>query len=118
MQHDTALARFLAQAKQQPETVAFNDTMAIIDALYQHTPAAFRVGQQRNAAGQNNGSSKILAFARMHGLDAPTALQLFGDYYRKDVLAHPEGEDHANIRQFQQYGWAEVEFEQEVLTPR
>ena len=34
-----------------------------------------------------------------------------GDYYRVDVLQHPDATDHQNIRQFIQYGWAGITFE-------
>lgn len=115
---NTPLTTFLKRVRQHAEEISFTDTLSLIDHLYRHTPAAFRVGEQHNAAGTNNGSSKILAFARLHGLSEANTLQLFGDYYRKDVCEHPEGDDHANIRQFQRCGWEGVVFEQDVLTPR
>jgi hypothetical protein len=43
---------------------------------------------------------------------------LFGDYYRKDVLEHPEGSDHANIRQFIRDGWQGIQFDSDVLQPK
>ena len=42
-----------------PESVNFADTIAVIDAHYDFTPAAFRNGELDNAAGQNNGSIKL-----------------------------------------------------------
>jgi HopJ type III effector protein len=32
-------------------------------------------------------------------------LACFGAYYRKDVLEHPAGTDHGNIRNFMKFGW-------------
>ena len=40
----------------------------MIDALYDFTPSAFDNGEVHNAAGQNNGSCRILAFAQAQGL--------------------------------------------------
>jgi hypothetical protein len=38
------------------------------------------------------------------------------DYYRVDVLEHPEGEDHRPIRDFMAYGWSGVKFDGMPLT--
>jgi len=66
-------------------------------------------------AGSNEGSCKILAFAKMHQLDEAQALQLFGDFYREDVLKNPQGQDHTNIRNFMASGWGGVSFESAPL---
>lgn len=95
--------------------VAFADVMAVIDQNYAFTPTAFRNGDADNAAGSNNGSCKIFAFAKLHGLDAAATLNAFGDFYTQDVLQHPEGEDHANIRNFMRTGWDGIEFSGEAL---
>ncbi len=117
MTDTSPLQTFLDRLAADGSSVSFEETMAIIDACYRHQPCPFSVGEQRNESGQNNGSSKILAFARMHQLNEETTLNLFGDYYRKDVLEHPEGQDHANIRQFQANGWNSVHFDGEALIP-
>ncbi len=93
-----------------PETVQFADTIAAIEAHYTFTPTAFRNGTLDNAAGQNNGSCKIFAFAQLQQLTPQQTLHCFGDYYRKDVLQHPDGTDHQNIRNFMQHGWDGIQF--------
>lgn len=109
------LEEFLNKLQQQPEQVTFSETMAIIDRYYQFTPGAFRNGTLNNAAGENNGSCKLFAFARRHGLSELQTLHCFGDYYRDDVLTSPDGDDHRNIRQFMQSGWDGIVYRDEVL---
>jgi len=101
---------FLQQLKTSPETVQFENTMAIIDANYQFTPCEFSNGDLVNAENQNNGSCKIFAFARLHELPEQQTLHCFGDYYRIDVLENPDGTDHQNIRNFMKLGWAGISF--------
>jgi hypothetical protein len=112
------LNNFLQQLAHAPESIAFAETIATIEAAYTFTPAAFSNGALRNEAGQNNGSCKIFAFGRLHHLSAEQTLHCFGDYYRKDVLGNPDGADHQNIRNFMQTGWAGVVFESAALSPR
>lgn len=112
------LTAFLQRLSEAPADIAFNDTIAAVEAAYEFTPTAFRNGSLRNEAGQNNGSCKIFSFARMHNLTAEQTLHCFGDYYRKDVLGNPGGSDHQNIRNFMQTGWAGVAFEGQALTPK
>ncbi len=112
------LNEFLQRLSAQGDTISFTDTMAVIDAAYDFTPAAFRNGNVHNEAGQNNGSCKILAFARRHQLDKDQTLNCFGDYYRKDVLENPDGDDHQNIRQFMANGWSAVAFDAEPLSEK
>jgi hypothetical protein len=101
-----------------PESVAFNDTIAVVDALYDFTPTSFRNGSLLNEAGKNNGSCKLFSFARLHGLSQQQTLHCFGNYYREDVLKHPDGDDHQNIRNFIRTGWGGIEFSGIALTPR
>ncbi len=101
---------FVDQLYTRPETITFEKAIAVIDREFEFTPVAFTVGEQRNPAGANLGSCRLLAFAHAMNLPAETTLALFGDYYRKDVLGNPEGQDHANIRQFMQHGWKGVHF--------
>lgn len=105
---------FLSKVK-AGESVSFNDTIAVISENYIYAPSAFRNGNVENSAGQNEGSCKIFAFAKLHDLTPEQTLSLFGDYYRVDVLQHPDASDHQNIRQFMQNGWASVVFENEAL---
>jgi len=97
--------------------VAFPEVMAVIDECYIFTPTAFNNGSQYNEANTNNGSCKIFAFAQMHNLDQQQTLNAFGDYYRVDVLGHPDASDHANIRNFMVSGWAGIRFEGAALQP-
>ena len=109
-----SLDNFLAKIKTN-EAVSFNDTIAVITENYDYSPTAFQNGNVENAAGQNEGSCKIFAFAKLNNLSANETLTLFGDYYRVDVLQNPDASDHQNIRQFIQNGWAGVVFESEAL---
>jgi hypothetical protein len=110
------LASFLAKLNQQPESIAFADTMAVIEAHYDFSPTAFRNGDTENTADTNNGSCKIFAFGLLNELTEAQTLACFGDYYRKDVLENPQGDDHQNIRNFIKSGWSGIEFAGEALT--
>ena len=111
------LDSFLQTLRTAPQSIGFDDTMAVIAANYAFTPAEFANGDIVNAAGQNSGSCKLLAFAKLNGLSKEETLACFGAYYREDVLRHPDGDDHQNIRNFMKYGWNGVRFEQMPLTP-
>lgn len=113
-----ALPDFLQRLRSTPERIEFADTIAAIEDAYDYTPTAFRNGELSNAIGQNGGSCKIFAFARLQGLSEAETLACFGRYYREDVLQHPEASDHQNIRNFMRSGWSGVAFEGEALKPR
>ena len=106
---------FLQTLDIAPENISFNDTIAVIDAHYDFTPRAFRNGEMQNEAGQNNGSCKIFSFAKLHQLTPQQTLHCFGSYYRDDVLKHPQGSDHQNIRNFIRTGWDGIVFEGNAL---
>lgn len=112
------LNAFLQRLNDTPEHVTFNDTIALIESLYDFTPTAFSNGTLRSEAGQNNGSCKIFSFAKLHHLTPQQTLHCFGGYYRDDVLKHPEASDHQNIRNFMKTGWDEISFEGEALKPK
>ena len=95
----------------QPETVLFPEVIEYIDANYLFTPTRFTNGNTVNEANQNNGSCKIFYFAKLQQLSVEQTLNLFGDYYRIEVLQNPEGTDHQNIRNFIKYGWEGIIFE-------
>jgi len=109
------LSTFLQQLDTAPESIAFNDTMALIESMYEFTPTAFKNGSLPNEAGQNNGSCKLFSFASLHGLSQQQTLHCFGAYYRDDVLGHPDATDHQNIRNFIATGWTGVEFSSAAL---
>lgn len=108
---------FLKKLNDNPESITFDDTIACINASYEFTPAAFTNGAVRNESGQNSGSCKLFAFASLNGLTEAQTLACFGAYYRDDVLKHPEGNDHQNIRNFMKSGWAGVKFDSMPLRP-
>ncbi len=112
------LVTFLQRLNSAPESIAFNDTIAVIESLYDFTPTSFRNGDLLNEAGKNSGSCKIFSFAQMHQLTPQQTLHCFGDYYRKDVLGNPSGSDHQNIRNFMQTGWAGIRFDGRALAPK
>lgn len=109
------IEQFFAALKNQPENIQFNDTIALIEAHYEFSPARFKNGTLINEAGQNSGSCKIFSFAQLHGLSENETLACFGDYYRQDVLQHPDATDHQNIRNFMRFGWSGIEFDGTAL---
>jgi hypothetical protein len=109
------LETYITQLKQFPTTIAFTETIAIIEENYTFTPTAFQNGNQHNAAGENSGSCKLFAFAKLQNLTPEETLACFGAYYFEDVLKNPEGNDHQNIRNFMKTGWNGIRFEGEAL---
>jgi hypothetical protein len=107
---DTRLEYFIQRLRHAPELVTFEETIELIDALYDFTPTAFDNGSQHNSAGENTGSCKILAFARLNDLTREETLACFGRYYRKDVLGNPHCTSHTNIRNFLTHGWEGVHY--------
>jgi len=97
--------------------IEFKEVIELIDSLYTFTPTAFRNGDYHNEAGQNNGSCKLFSFAKLHGFSKQKTLACFGTYYTDDVVKHPNGTDHQNIRNFIRYGWEGIEFQGIALTP-
>ena len=101
--------------KTAPESFSFAEVISHIDENYSFTPTRFTNGKTVNEANKNNGSCKIFSFAKLQDLTEEQTLNLFGDYYRKDVLQNPEGTDHQNIRNFMESGWQGIAFEGEAL---
>lgn len=112
------LEAFLHKIKKYPSQIEFEDTMAIIDASYSYIPTAFRNANLSNKAGENEGSCKIFAFAKIHKLSKLETLACFGKYYREDVLNNPNTQTHQNIRQFIKNGWENIDFSGEALIPK
>lgn len=112
------LDSFMEKLKSAPESVAFTDTMAVIETNYTYTPTAFSNGEVKNDAGTNEGSCKLFAFAQLNQLSPEETLACFGDYYRVDVLQNPDGSDHGNIRNFMQSGWEGIQFDGKPLTAK
>jgi HopJ type III effector protein len=102
------------------EPISFNKTIIVITENYYYQPTEFSNGLGDNilinSAGSNEGSCKIFAFAKLHQLGEQQTLNLFGDYYRLDVLQTPQGTNNQNIRNFMKCGWQGVCFNGEALT--
>lgn len=117
-----SVAAFINKLTNTPEAVLFCDTMVLIDNHFDYTPARFTNGagdeQAINEAGNNEGSCKIFALGKLLQLNETQTLHCFGDYYRIDVLQHPEGNDHANIRNFILYGWSGIAFDSTALSAK
>ena len=105
----------IEQCRDAPQSVEFEQVMAIINKHYNYTPSQFNNGSIKNPAGSNEGSCKIFAFAQLNNLSEMETLSLFGRYYRDDVMGHPEGNDHENIRNFLLDGWLGIKFDNIVL---
>jgi hypothetical protein len=107
---------FLQKLKQRPDNITFDETMEVIKANYDFKPSAFNNGHLINQLGENNGSCKLFAFAKLQELTEQQTLDCFGLYYRIDVLKNPDGIDHQNIRNFINSGWSGIKFENQALT--
>lgn len=116
------LENLLGLLQTNPDKVEFQDVMTVIAAQYDYTPTRFSngLGDDRimNAAGENEGSCKVFALGQLLGLNQQQTLACFGRYYREDVMQHPRGDKHANIRRFMRHGWAGIHFENQALTPK
>lgn len=109
------ITAFLEQLRENPKSITFQDTIQVIEENYDFSPTAFKNGNQNNSIGENNGSCKIVAFAKLNNLSEEDTLACFGAYYFEDVLQNPEGNDHQNIRNFIKNGWEGIQFEGEAL---
>lgn len=110
---------FLNQLETAPDSVEFEDVMAVIETNYLFTPSSFCNAGLTNLASENMGSCKIFAFGTMHQLSEEKTLACFGKFYRTDVLLHPDANNHQNIRSFISNGWSGIEFPEDsrILTP-
>ena len=116
------LDELITQLQSEPEKIEFHDVINVIDKHYRYIPTRFINGPEEsgviNEAGENEGSCKIFSFAKLHKLNVKQTLNCFGQYYRDDVLNHPERSDHQNIRAFMKYGWEQIVFEGTALTKK
>jgi hypothetical protein len=108
--------------KSNSQKIDFQEVMTVIAENYDYTPVQFSNGIEDdriiNSAGENEGSCKIFAFGQLQGLTENETLACFGKHYREDVLQHPAGTDHLNIRTFIRHGWGGIHFENPALTPK
>ena len=116
-----SLAHFLQRVKNN-EQVSFDETIAIITENYNYQPAEFSNGLTENKlineSGSNEGSCKLFAFAEINQLNQRQTLNLFGDFYRVDVLGDVIGNGHPNIRNFMQFGWDGIHFSKQALVAK
>ena len=105
----------IEQLKNSSATIDFKEVIAYIDEHYNFTPTKFTNGKTINEANENNGSCKVFSFAKLNDLSKEDTLNLFGAFYREDVLKNPDGTDHQNIRNFMEFGWDGILFEGEAL---
>lgn len=109
------MTELISQLHVQADQIEFADVMAVIAEHYDYTATQFSNGEGDdiliNAAGTNEGSCRLFAFAQLNKLDQAQTLALFGRFYREDVLQHPNGTDHGNIRNFIKYGWSGITFQ-------
>ncbi len=112
------LDNLIKNLKESPLTIEFEEVMTVIDQHYTYTPTEFINGGTSNAAGTNEGSCKIFALGKLLALTEEQTLACFGQYYRKDVLENPAGNDHGNIRSFIKQGWSGIELKGQALQPK
>lgn len=105
------LETFLNKLKTTPKGIDFTDTIRVIESNYIFTPTAFKNGDLYNNVGENSGSCKLLAFAKLQNLTKEETLACFGKYYYEDVLNDPNGTGHQNIRNFMKTGFEGLVFE-------
>ncbi|WP_111308904.1 HopJ type III effector protein [Confluentibacter sediminis] len=105
------LETFLNKLKQTPEAIEFHETINIIESHYEFTPTGFKNGELYNNVGENSGSCKLLAFAKLQGFTKNETLACFGKYYFEEVLNDPNGSGHQNIRNFMKTGFESLVFD-------
>ncbi|MCK8142312.1 HopJ type III effector protein [Flavobacterium sp. I-SCBP12n] len=104
------IASFLEKLNKNPESIAFTETIAVIEENYTFEPTAFENGVLHNTAEENTGSCKLFAFAELQNLSQSDTLFCFGAYYYDEVLKNPDGNNHQNIRNFMKTGWEGIAF--------
>ena len=102
--------QFITALKKNPKANEFSKTIQVIEDHYMFTPCSFTNGDLKNNPGENNGSCRIFAFAKLEGLSEYFTLACFGKYYFEDVLENPDGDNHQNIRSFMKTGWKGIQF--------
>ena len=109
---------FIERLKTEPTTLDFEDTISTIEEHFTYVPVTFQNSELTNNGGENEGSCKIFAFGQIMQLSQQETLNCFGRFYREDVIKKPEGNDHANIRQFMKSGWDGIKFSVPALVKK
>ncbi|MDO6598927.1 HopJ type III effector protein [Tenacibaculum sp. 1_MG-2023] len=108
------IQEFKTKLKANPTSIIFAETMQVIEDNYTFTPTAFTNGDIKNNAGENSGSCKLFAFAKLQKLQKEETLFCFGEHY-KSVLEDKNGDSHQNIRNFMKSGFEGLSFNGEAL---
>lgn len=108
------IQEFKTKLKDNPTSIAFAETMQVIEDNYNFTPTEFSNGETTNKAGENSGSCKLFAFAVHQQLSKEETLFCFGEHYQ-NVLEDENGSSHQNIRNFMKTGFEGLSFEREAL---
>lgn len=95
----------------------FSEIIIHIDEKFNHTPTAFINGALRNESDQNQGSAKVLFYAKIKQMSKEDTLKLFAEHYEA-VLNDANGTSHQNIRNFMNSGFDGLVFEGVVLTEK
>ncbi|MDO5979056.1 HopJ type III effector protein [Flavivirga spongiicola] len=109
---------FKNKLKSAPRTIEFSETMDIIESNYNFFPVAFTNGPLKNKSGENLGSCKLFAFAKVQDLTKEETLACFGKFYFDEVLNDPNGSGHQNIRNFIKTGFDGLSFNGEPLSKK
>ncbi|GAA4935933.1 HopJ type III effector protein [Algibacter agarivorans] len=112
------LETYLDKLKNTPKQIEFSETMQVVDIYYNFTPTAFKNGTLENGEGENSGSCKLFAFAKVQAFTKEETLACFGQFYFEDVLKDPNGNGHKNIRNFMKTGFEGLIFEENPLTEK
>jgi hypothetical protein len=112
------IIEFKTKLKENPNNIAFSETIEVIDAHYDFTPISFVNGDIKNEAGENSGSCKVFAFAKTQSLSKEEALACFGAFYFEEVLNDPTGTGHQNIRNFMKSGFDGLTINGPALTKK
>ena len=71
------IQQFKTKLKVSPTEINFAETMQVIEDNYTFTPTTFTNGNIKNNAGENSGSCKLFAFAKLQKLQKRRNLILF-----------------------------------------
>lgn len=108
------IQQFKTKLKTTPTSILFAETMQLIEDNYNFTPNAFTNGNIKNKVGENSGSCKLFAFAIHQQFTKEETLACFGEHY-KSVLEDKNGTSHQNIRNFIEFGFEGLAFENNAL---
>ena len=109
------IQQFKTKLKENPTTIAFVETLEVIEDHIHFTPTGFTNGNLKNNAGENTGSCNIFAFAKHQTFTEKTTLFCFSAHYQS-VLKDKKGSSHQNIRNFMKTGFEGLSFESQAFS--